>query len=99
MAWRSRAQCSVTLSSAEAEFIALSEAVSELLFICNVINFLGGIINLPIRVYVDNMAALYLAEHNVSNSWIRHIDIRCLFIHEFVRDGVIEVIFVRSENN
>ena len=45
------------------------------------------------------MAALYLVEHNVSNSRICHIDIRHLFIREFVRDGVVEVIFIRSENN
>ena len=73
--------------------------MSELLFIQNIVNFLGGIINLPIQVYVDNMVALYLVEHNISNSRIYHIDIQHLFICEFVRDGVIEVIFICSENN
>ena len=99
VAWRSWAQRSVSLSLTEAEFIALSEAISEILFIWNVIIFIGGIINLPIQVHVDNMGALYLAENNSSNSRIRHIEARNLFIQEFIWDGVIKVVFVCSENN
>ena len=99
IAWRSRGQRSVSLSSTEAEFIALSEAISEILFVRNIIVFLGGFINLPIQVFVDNMGALYLAENNSSNSRIRHMEARNLFIREFVRDGVVEVVFVRSEDN
>ena len=99
IAWRSRGQRSVSLSSTEAEFIALSEAISEILFVRNIIVFLGGFINLPIQVFVDNMGALYLAENNSSNSRIRHMEARNLFIREFIRDGVVEVVFVRSEDN
>ena len=89
----------MSLSSTEAEFTALSEAISEILFVQNVIIFLGGVIDLPIQVYVDNMGALYLAENNSSNLRIRHIEARNLFIHEFICDGVIKVVFVHSENN
>jgi hypothetical protein len=52
--WRSKAQRGVTLSSSEAEHVAIAEAVKEIKFIYYL---LQGIINieLPIIVTTDNI--------------------------------------------
>ena len=42
ISWKSRGQKSVSLSSTEAEYVAMSEVSMEVVFIKNVLAFLGG---------------------------------------------------------
>ena len=50
ISWRSRAQKTVTLSSAEAEWIALSEVAKEVIFISQVLQCMGVNILYPITI-------------------------------------------------
>ena len=54
MCWKSKAQRSVTLSSTEAEWIALSEVTKEIIFVLQLLESLGIKVNIPITVGVDN---------------------------------------------
>jgi hypothetical protein len=53
--WRSKQQQSVTLSSLEAEYVALLEAAKEIRFIAQVLESLGIKVKYPIQVNVDNV--------------------------------------------
>jgi hypothetical protein len=53
IAWRSKGQKSVTLSSTEAEYVAIKEAVRELIFVYQVMESLMIKVELPVRVHVD----------------------------------------------
>jgi hypothetical protein len=48
--WKSKAQRSVTLSSAEAEFVACSEAAKDIKFVFQILWDMGIKVNLPITV-------------------------------------------------
>ena len=50
--WKSRAQRSHTLSSTEAEYVALSEICTEILFVQMIMEFLGQSVEYPIRCAV-----------------------------------------------
>jgi hypothetical protein len=63
--WKSKSQKSVTLSSSEAEYFALSEAVKEVRFIVMVLESLGIKVKTPIIIKVDNAGAIFMTE-NVS---------------------------------
>jgi len=63
VAWKSRVQRSVTLSSTEAEYVAVSEVCTEILFIKQVLEFLGVKIAYPIVVNIDNIGSIYLAKN------------------------------------
>ncbi len=67
ISWKSRAQRSVTLSSSEAEFVALSEDAKEIKFIVQVLLSIGIKVQLPVIVCMDNVGAIFMAE-NVSTS-------------------------------
>jgi len=56
----SRAQKSVTLSSSEAEFVALSKAAKEIKFVVQVLLSIGIPVKLPVIVRVDNVGAILL---------------------------------------
>jgi hypothetical protein len=99
IAWKSKAGKSVTLSSTEAEYFALSEVTKEAIFIKQVIDSIGLALEFPITVKVDNVGAIYLAKNYSTSQRTKHIDIRTHFVREFVEDGIIKVVFVKSEDN
>lgn len=97
--WKSKAQQSVTLSSTEAEWVALSEAIKEVIFLINLLGSMRIIVQLPVIVRVDNVGAIFMSENLTTTSRTKHIDIRLKYVHEYVEDGVIKIIFVKSEDN
>jgi hypothetical protein len=99
IAWRSKGQKSVTLSSTEAEYVALSEVTTEIVFIAGVLEFLNVEIQYPIEVFVDNLGAIYLSKNATSGGRTKHIDTRYHFVREFVEDGKVKVTFVRTHLN
>ena len=56
-------------------------------------------VEFPIIVKVDNVGAMFLANNPVLSQQTKHISVRQHFIREFVEDGIIKVIFVKSKNN
>ena len=66
--WRSKAQKSVSLSSSEAEYVAVSEVCTEILFIKTITDFLGLEVELPITIFCDNIGAIYIAHNPKKNN-------------------------------
>ena len=99
VSWRSKAQRSVTLSSSEAEYVALSEAAKEVKFIYMVLHAMGFEVKLPITVRVDNIGAIFMAENVTTSNRTKHVDTRFRFVNEFVKDKFIDVIFVKTKDN
>ena len=99
VAWKSKQQGSVALSSTEAEYYALSEAAKEIKFISQALVSLGMKVRYPIIVKVDNVGAIFMAENITATNRTRHIEARYHFFHELIEDGVILVQFVRTKEN
>ena len=74
---------SVSLLSCEAEYIGLTEAAKEVLFIHQVFNDINVHIGCPV-IYCDNNSAVNLAKHPTNHRNSKHIDIRYHFIREHV---------------
>ena len=83
ISWRSRKQSTVSLSSCEAEFIALAEAAKEMIYL----RTLCSLLSLPQLsssiMYCDNQGALSLtSEGTRQHQRTKHIDVRYYFIKE-----------------
>jgi hypothetical protein len=99
VSWCSRKQKSTALSSCEAEFMALSEAMREGLWLRQLLIELDvGYVG-PVIIRVDNQSAIKLAENPVQHQRSKHIDIRYFRIREEIRDGTIKVLYVPTEDN
>ena len=90
VAWKSRSQRSVTLSSTEAEYVAMSEMVQEIMFLKQILEFLKLKVEYPIVVNCDNVGAIFLAE-NATGQRTKHIDICYHYTREYVDDGIVKV--------
>ena len=99
IAWRSKGQKSVSLSSTEAEYRVQSDAVTEVLYVKMMLEFLGMKMRLPITVHVDNLGAIYLSNSAGTSNRTKHIDTHYHFVREYIEDGIIQIKFVRSEDN
>jgi len=99
ISWRSKGQKSVSLSSTEAEYMAISEVAMEILYIVGILKFLSVPLKYPIEVQVDNIGAVYLSKNATTGNRTKHIDTRYHFVREYIEDGIVKVIFVRSEDN
>ena len=56
-------------------------------------------VNLPITVRVDNVGAIFMSENVTTSNRTKHVDTRYRFVNEFVEDGFIEIIFVKTRDN
>ena len=99
VAWQSRTQKSVSQSSCEAEFIALSEAVREVRWMSQFLEELRFPAKQPITVFIDNEAARRLAEDPVSHQRNKHIDITYFSLREQVGNGLVKLVHVPSVDN
>jgi hypothetical protein len=99
ISWKSKAQKGVTLSSSEAEYVALSEAAKEIKFVYQILRSMGVNVKLPIIVRVDNIGAIFMSENIAISDKSKHVDIRYRFVNEFVQDKFLRIIFVRTADN
>jgi hypothetical protein len=84
IAWKSRAQWSASLSSAEAEHRAISEARTEIMCIKQVLEFLGQKVKLPVIAHVDNACAICLANNATATGRMKHVDVRYHHVRECI---------------
>jgi hypothetical protein len=97
--WRSKSQKEVILSSTEAEYVAISEAVKELKFIYDLLSDVHIKVNLPIVMKTDNIGAIFMSKNSLTGFCTWHVDTRYNFVQEFIKDGFIKIKFVRSVEN
>ncbi|GJR53069.1 retrovirus-related pol polyprotein from transposon TNT 1-94 [Tanacetum coccineum] len=96
VSWSSKKQTSTSISSTEAEYIAMSGCRAQILWMRSQLSDYGFAYN-RIPLYCDNKSSIDLCCNNVQHSRSKHIDIRHHFIREQVEKGVVELYFVRTE--
>jgi hypothetical protein len=99
IAWKSKSGKSVTSSSTEDEYFAISEVAKENLFVKQVLESMGIPIEYPIQIKVDNVGAMFLFNNFSTSQRTKHISIRRHFVSGYIEDNILKVVFVRSEDN
>ena len=101
VAWKSKRQPTVALSTTEAEILASTDAVKQAIWLREFLSELGWgpALGDPVPVLNDNMGAIYLAKHPHNNTDTRHFAIRSSWIREQQNDKLITLNHVSSEDN
>ena len=93
ISWKSKRQPTVALSSTEAEYMAITDASKEGIWLQRLFHEVSPHITTPAktpapqRLLVDNNSAIELAKNPKHHDRTKHIDIR----HHFIRDAVNEL--------
>ncbi len=98
ISWISKRQAVVALSTAEAEYIALSSAVQEVLWLNKLLSDLGVKQSEPITLFEDNQGAIAIAQNPVGHSRTKHIDIKFHFVREAVGNDRVKLVYCPTES-
>ncbi|XP_060188506.1 uncharacterized mitochondrial protein AtMg00810-like [Lycium barbarum] len=91
ISWKAKKQHVVSLSSAKAEYRAMSKVVAELTWLVRLLSDFGIAISAPIPVFCDNQAAIHIAKNPVFHERTKHIEIDCHFIRTKLGHGLVDL--------
>ncbi|KAJ9552661.1 hypothetical protein OSB04_016706 [Centaurea solstitialis] len=94
--WSSRKQNCVSLSTAEAEYVAAACCCLQVLWMKTQLADFGYTMQ-RIPIYCDSKSAIQITANPVQHSRTKHIDIRYHFIKDHVEKGNVELYFVESD--
>ena len=96
--WNTRAQRTIALSSTEAEYMSLSDACRQLVWI-NVLMKELGIDLRPIPLCGDNQGAIFIASNPVQERRSKHINIHFHYIRQVLGNKEVVLYFIEGSNN
>lgn len=96
--WLCKTQNSVSLSTAEAEYIAAGSCCTQLMWMRQMMSDYG-IEQQCMTLYCDNMSAIQMSKNPVFHSRTKHIDIRHHYIRELVNKKLVSLEHVRTLAN
>ncbi|GJR57579.1 retrovirus-related pol polyprotein from transposon TNT 1-94 [Tanacetum coccineum] len=98
VSWKETLQHVVALSTTEAEYMALTEAVKEAIWLRGLLEELGVELN-TVAVNCDNQGAIHLLPNHVFHERTKHMNVRYHFIREVLEAKTVKVLKVGTEHN
>lgn len=99
IAWSSKKQAVVALSSTEAEYMAISYAARHAIWMRTLLAELTFAQEQATKLNADNQSAIALSKDNVHHARTKHIDIRHHFIRECIESDTIALAYVPTDDN
>lgn len=98
ISWKSKKQTTVSKSSTEAEYRAMSSTSSELVWLQRLLKDFGIPLQFPTPLYCDNESAAKIASNPVFHERTKHIEVDCHFVREKYEQGLISLPHVPSKD-
>ena len=99
VSWSTKKQPIITLLSMEAEYVALTHATKDILWIHKLLkefSFLHNL-SLPTTLYCNNQGAICLSKDTTFHGRTKHIDVHFHFICQTVTSGNIKLIYIPTK--
>ena len=96
ISWFTKKQNCVSLSTAEAEYIAAGSSCSQMVWMKQMLTEYNVSQNV-MTLFCDNLSAINISKNPFQHSRTKHIDIRHHFIRDLVEDKVITLEHVATE--
>lgn len=95
--WSSKKQASVSLSSTESEYVAISTAATDACWLIHLLKDFNIENVCPVVMFSDNQSAIMVTNTD-SVKRLKHIDIRFHYIKELVKKGKLMLKYIKTED-
>ena len=89
----------VTLSTAEAGYIAAMHCAKQVIWHRSLLNELGIPLPSTLTIFLDNQAAVSIAHHPEHHARTKHINIAHHFLRDLVQDGTLNLVYINTQDN
>jgi hypothetical protein len=96
VSWHCNKQSLVSLSTMESEFVSAARGVQEAMGCYHMVKELGMNIQLPMKLYMDNQAAITCIMNEASSAKTKHVDIKHKFIKDLYQHKLIKPIYITT---
>ncbi|KAF2299921.1 hypothetical protein GH714_005965 [Hevea brasiliensis] len=94
----SKKQAIIILSTTEAEFVAATTCACQAIWLRKILEELHFKQEGATAIYCDNSSTIKLAKNPVLHGRSKHIDVKFHFLRDLTRDGIIDFIHCKSED-
>lgn len=98
VSWSSRKQELVTLSTAEAEYVAATHAAKEAIWIRRLIGEVFRPLTQPTTLHSDSQSAIALTKDGSYHGRTKHIDVRYHYIRYVIESGAIHLTYCPTDD-
>ncbi|KAG9447198.1 hypothetical protein H6P81_013326 [Aristolochia fimbriata] len=98
ISWRSKKQSTISRSSTEAEYRALADTTSEIVWLRWLLQDMGVHLDSSSPLYCDNKSAMQIAHNAVFHERTKHIEVDCHFVRHHCALGTVDLLYVPSED-
>ena len=98
LSWKSTLQATVALSITEVEYMVLTKAIKEAIWLRDLYNKLN-LDSLPTNVFCDSQSAIYLTKDQMFHGKMKHINMKYHFVWDVVSRGNIIVKKIGTKDN
>jgi hypothetical protein len=100
VSWSSKIQKTVALSSCEAEYMALKEAIKEFVWLTSLFDGIGSLKTCNSKILLtDNQSAIDLSKNPEYHARSKHIDIQYHYVREIIQSGQVSLKYVSTKDN
>ena len=99
VAWSSKKQNTVALSTAEAEYISATHVAKQVLWHRSLFNELKIPQPGTSTIFTDNQAAISIGHNPEFHARTKHIDIALHFLRDHVEKGTLNMVYITTHNN
>lgn len=96
VSWFSKKQTTVSLSSTEAELVALCAAACHSQWILRLLADLGRIPEGPVQFHEDNQSVIKIASNPKDSSRLKHMEVKHFYVRELLERNLIKLDYVPS---
>jgi hypothetical protein len=98
IAWSSKKQATVTLSTGKAEYVAASKCTREVVYLRQLLSELGYPQHTLTHIHKDNQTCISFTRNDTMHSCTKHIDVKYHFTQFQIDEGAITLVDTRMED-